>query len=255
MHPAIAPMIERSAYIGGCDGVAAVLSAEKLGIAPTGTMPHALILIVGDCIEATRAFHRTVGSETRLVSLIDTFNDEKFEAIRVAAALGRELAAVRLDTPDSRRGDFSRLIQEVRWELDLRGHTDVGIFVSGGLGEAELQQLAPLVQGFGVGTAISAARTVDFSMDIIEVAGQPVAKRGKRSGGKHVYGCDDCTATVVVPAGAVPAGTCCCGGEWVLRTLEWLREGNTLQEPASTEAVKEWVRRQLGRVRLAAVER
>src|SRR5436309_9975923 len=28
----------------------------------------------------------------------------------------------RLDTPSSRRGDFLRILQEVRWELDLRGH-------------------------------------------------------------------------------------------------------------------------------------
>ena len=31
MHPAISPMIERSAFIGGCDGVAVVKSAELLG--------------------------------------------------------------------------------------------------------------------------------------------------------------------------------------------------------------------------------
>ena len=31
MHPAIAPVIDRAAYIGGCDGVAVTLSAEQLG--------------------------------------------------------------------------------------------------------------------------------------------------------------------------------------------------------------------------------
>jgi len=40
------------------------------------------------------------------VSLIDTFNDEKIEAIRVAEALGKRLFGVRLDTPSSRGGRF-----------------------------------------------------------------------------------------------------------------------------------------------------
>jgi len=39
MHPAIAPMIDRAAYIGGCDGVSSVASAERLGLTPSGTMP------------------------------------------------------------------------------------------------------------------------------------------------------------------------------------------------------------------------
>ena len=48
MHPTIAPMIERAAYVGGCDGVAAVKSGELLGVAPVGTMAHSLILILGE---------------------------------------------------------------------------------------------------------------------------------------------------------------------------------------------------------------
>ena len=42
IHPAIAPMVERSAFIGGCDGVSVVYDAEMLGEEPSGTMPHAL---------------------------------------------------------------------------------------------------------------------------------------------------------------------------------------------------------------------
>ncbi|MBW1660146.1 MAG: nicotinate phosphoribosyltransferase, partial [Deltaproteobacteria bacterium] len=45
VHPALTPMVDRSAYIGGCDGISAVKGAEMLGIVPTGTMPHALILL------------------------------------------------------------------------------------------------------------------------------------------------------------------------------------------------------------------
>lgn len=252
MHPAIAPMIERSAYIGGCDGVAAVASAEKIGIEPTGTMPHSLILILGDCLEATEAFHRVLGTEVKLVSLIDTFNDEKFEAIRVADALGDRLDAVRLDTPGSRRGDFKQLVQEVRWELDLRGHQKVGIFVSGGLREADLRDLAPYVEGFGVGTSISAAATIDFSMDIVEVEGKPFAKRGKRSGSKDVYGCPDCLATRVMPRDGRPLDACSCGGEWDLLTREFIRNGQLPRTPDSTQTVKERIAGQLAK--LQAIE-
>ncbi|RMG91707.1 MAG: nicotinate phosphoribosyltransferase, partial [Candidatus Dadabacteria bacterium] len=251
MHPAIAPMIERSAYLGGCDGVATVAAAEQLGIEPTGTMPHALILLLGDCVEATRAFRRAVGPKVKLVSLIDTFNDEKFEAVRVAEALGRDLFAVRLDTPSSRRGNFKRIVEEVRWELDLRGFGHVGIFLSGGLTEDDLRELRPLVQGFGVGTSISAARTVDFSMDIVEVGGEPRAKRGKRSGRKDTFGCPLCLASRVVPRGHRPTEPCPCGGDWELRTVELVRDGEIVVPAETTPVVRDRV---LAQLRLLARE-
>ena len=47
MHPAISPMIERSSYIGGCDGVALVKGAEVLQIPAVGTIPHSLVIIMG----------------------------------------------------------------------------------------------------------------------------------------------------------------------------------------------------------------
>ncbi|RMG60027.1 MAG: nicotinate phosphoribosyltransferase, partial [Deltaproteobacteria bacterium] len=102
MHPALSVFIDRYAYIGGCDGVSVILSAEKLGIPPTGTIPHALILVMGDTVEAMRAFDEVVPPEVNRICLIDTFQDEKFEAIRVAEAFGEKLFAVRLDTPSSR---------------------------------------------------------------------------------------------------------------------------------------------------------
>ena len=75
-------------------------------------MPHALILIliIGDTVEATKAFDEVIDPKVKRVSLIDTFNDEKIEAIRVSEALGKKLFAVRLDTPSSRRGGLQRII-------------------------------------------------------------------------------------------------------------------------------------------------
>jgi nicotinate phosphoribosyltransferase len=51
VHPTIVPLIERNAYIGGCDGVSAVPGAKLIGKEPVGTMPHALILIMGDTVK------------------------------------------------------------------------------------------------------------------------------------------------------------------------------------------------------------
>jgi len=99
-------LFERSAFIGGCDGVAVVKSAEFIGEDPVGTMLHALILLMGGTVEATKAFHDVISRKVSRVSLIDTIHDEKFGALDVAHALGKDLFAVRLDTPSSRRGNF-----------------------------------------------------------------------------------------------------------------------------------------------------
>ena len=79
IHPVVAPMVERNAFIGGCDGVSVVKNAEFVGEEPAGTMPHALIQIMGDTVEATRAFDEVIHQNVRRVSLIDTFNDEKLK--------------------------------------------------------------------------------------------------------------------------------------------------------------------------------
>jgi nicotinate phosphoribosyltransferase len=187
MHPAISTMIDRSSYIGGCDAVATINGAEFLGLPPAGTMPHALVLLFGDTVAATKAFDEVIEKKVNRISLIDTFNDEKFEALRVARALGKKLYGVRLDTPGSRRGDLLAIANEVRWELDMHGYTNVKIFVSGGIDETAIRHLNPVVDAYGVGTSISSAPVLDYAMDIVEIEGVPVAKRGKRSGEKQVY--------------------------------------------------------------------
>jgi len=191
MHPAIAPMIDRSAFIGGCDGVSGVLGAKMIGEKPVGTMPHALILTVGDQVKAWKYFDEIMPPEVPRTALVDTLYDEKFEAVMAAEALGERLNAVRLDTPSSRRGNFKRIVEEVRWELDLRGYEHVKIFLSGGLDEESLKELADVADAFGVGGSIASAKPVDFSLDIVEVEGKPLTKRGKLSGRKQIYRCEN----------------------------------------------------------------
>jgi nicotinate phosphoribosyltransferase len=182
-----------------------------IGEDPMGTMPHALILLLGNSVEAVRAFHEVIDPRVKRVALVDTFGDEKFETLAVAEALGKDLFAVRLDTPASRRGNFFRILQEVRWELDLRGFQSVKLYVSGGLDEKEILELNPLADAYGVGTSISNAPVVDFAMDIVEIEGKPLTKRGKMSGSKRVLRCGRCYRDRVVRLSAEP-GSCECGG-------------------------------------------
>jgi nicotinate phosphoribosyltransferase len=212
MHPVLAPMIERNAFIGGCDGVATVKSGEVIGEDPMGTMPHALILCMGSTVEALKAYDEVLDPKLKRVALIDTFQDEKFEVLNVAQALGEKLYAVRFDTPGSRRGDYYRILEEARWELDLRGFGHVKFFVSGGINEKDIPILNPVVQGYGIGTSISNAPVIDFAMDIIEVDGQPLAKRGKWSGSKSTLVCSQCGARKIVPKSLLHGRPCPCGG-------------------------------------------
>jgi nicotinate phosphoribosyltransferase len=198
MHPVLAPMIERNAYIGGCDGVAVIKSGELIGEDPMGTMPHALIICFGSTVEALKAYDEVLEPRLKRVALIDTFLDEKFECLNVASALGRKLFAVRFDTPSSRRGDFYRILEECRWELDIRGYKHIKFYVSGAIKESDVSVLNPVVDGYGIGTSISNAPVVDYAMDIMEVGGKPLAKRGKWSGSKRVLTCRKCGERKIV---------------------------------------------------------
>ena len=113
--------------------------------------------------------------------------DEVEEVLTAVSALGEDLDSVRIDTTGSRRGDFRHILKELRWHIDSRGHEDVGIFASGGLGPDDLRELRDVVEGFGVGGAITSADPVDFALDIVEIEGEAISKRGKLPGVKQVY--------------------------------------------------------------------
>ncbi|MGZ3539373.1 MAG: nicotinate phosphoribosyltransferase [Thermodesulfobacteriota bacterium] len=252
IHPVVAPMVERNAFVGGCDGVSVVKDAELIDEEPSGTMPHALILIMGDTVAATKAFDEVVDRKVKRVSLIDTFNDEKIEAIRVAEALGKKLFGIRLDTPSSRRGDFTKIIEEIRWELNLRGFGHIRIFVSGGLDEKRILALNPVVDAYGVGTSITNARVIDFAMDIVEIDGVPLAKRGKMSGSKRVLRCQKCFQDKMIPFQARRRATpgvdrCSCGGRLKDLLIPFMQSGKILWDLPKPQAIREYVLKQLPR--------
>jgi nicotinate phosphoribosyltransferase len=240
MHPSITPMIDRSSYIGGCDAVATVKGAELLGMPPAGTMPHSLVLLFGDTVKATEAFDGVIDKKVNRISLIDTFNDERFESLRVAKALGKRLYGVRLDTPFSRRGDLLSIVKEVRWELDTHGYEHVKIFVSGGVDEGSILELNEVVDAYGVGTSISNAPVLDYAMDIVEIDGTPISKRGKRSGEKQVYYNGKTGDRLVFPAGSKPRAA---GYEGLLKPF-W-HKGKLRQELPGPQKIRDYVLEQL----------
>ncbi|RLG79344.1 MAG: nicotinate phosphoribosyltransferase [Thermoprotei archaeon] len=191
LHPGIAPMADRAAYIGGVDAVSGVASQKYLGLEPVGTMPHALIIVFGRQVNAWKAFDEVVEPNVPRVMLVDTFYDEREEALMAAQALRDRLYGVRLDTPSSRRGNMRSIVEEVRWTLDIHGFKHVKIVVSGGIGEEEIIELRDLVDAFGVGTTIAFPPSVDISADIVEVyedgAWKPISKRGKLPGAKQLF--------------------------------------------------------------------
>lgn len=197
-HPTTAAMIERSAHIGGADGVSHVAGAEAVGLEATGTMPHALVISMRNQTRAWKAYDEHVDDDVPRIMLCDTYDDEKKESIAAAEALGDALDSVRLDTTGSRRGDMREIVEEVRWELDIRGYDDVGVFVSGGIGLEEVIELRDVVDGFGVGGSIASVSPIDFSLDIVEVEEELAGKRGEKSGRKEVY--RDQEGEHVVPA-------------------------------------------------------
>ena len=249
MHPILAPMIERNAYVGGCDGVAVIKSGEVIGEDPMGTMPHSLIICMGSTVEAIKAYDEVLEPKFKRVALIDTFLDEKFEALNVAEAMGKKLFAMRLDTPSSRRGNFYRILEEVRWELDLRGHKNIKLFVSGGIKEQDLPDLNTYVDAYGIGTSISNAPVVDFSMDIMEVKGRPLAKRSKWSGSKRVLRCKKCGFPLIVPNNN-KKHKCRCGGTFNDILKPFISNGQIICKTKPVRDIRAFVLKQTERLEL-----
>ncbi len=246
-HPALAPLIERAAYIAGFDGVSNVLGAKLIGIKGSGTMPHSFILCFKRQEDAWKAFDEAVPPDVPRIALTDTLYDEKTEAIMAWETLGDRLYGIRLDTPSTRRGEWKKIIEEVRWELNIRGGKKVKVFISGGIDEKEIVELKDVVDGFGVGTSVSDAPTIDFNMKVVEVEEdgvmKPKAKRGDLSGKKEVYRNWDTFTDLLLPAGVKPPE----GYEPLLKPL--IVKGRIVRKFKSIEEIREGVLKRINLLR------
>src|SRR5262245_25483707 len=185
VHPDITDVLDYAAIVGGCVGPSTPAGARLAGLAPTGTMPHSLVLIFGDTVAAALAFDRDLEADVPRIVLVDTFKDEAEEALRVAHALGDRLYGIRLDTPSERGRVTAELVKEVRARLDQAGFSHVRIVVSGGLNPeriAYFKEAAAHVDSYAVGSYISGATPIDFTGDIKVIDGAPIAKRGRIPG-------------------------------------------------------------------------
>ena len=223
-HPAIAPMIERAAWIGGVEGVSNTCAPK--GMPVVGTMPHAFVMCYDSPSDAWRSFDRLAPPDVPRIMLSDTFCDEKAESLKAAM---NGAWAVRLDTPRSRRGNMQAILEEVRWELDAHGFSGVRIFLSGGVTREDIVRYRDIVDAFGVGGAIANAPVVDFSMDIVEIEGRRCAKRGKRSGAKQVYAFPGGKRSMVPEKSEVPDGG-------VPLLCSFIRKGQIVRESGLQEA-------------------
>lgn len=205
VHPAMGNVVERNAVIGGVDGFSFVAAEDELDGEASGTMPHALMLSFGYESQETawEAFNNGVSDDVPRIALCDTFADERQEVVRALETFGDDLDGVRLDTTGSRRGDFRHIIKEVRWALKEKNREDVDIYVSGGLEPSDIESLRDVVDGFGIGSYISTAEPVDFSLDIVVTEGNAIAKRGKLSDAKSVYRTED-NGHLVLPMSETP---------------------------------------------------
>ncbi|MDH4141172.1 MAG: nicotinate phosphoribosyltransferase [Chloroflexota bacterium] len=185
VHPDITDVLDYAAIVGGCVGASTPAGARLAGLNPTGTMPHSLVLIFGDTVKAAEAFDRDLGPDVPRIVLVDTFKDEAEEALRVAHALGDRLYGIRLDTPSERGRVTADLVHEVRARLDQEGYGHVRIVVSGGLDPERIRYFKDAgspVDSYAVGSYISGAAPIDFTGDIKEIDGRPIAKRGRIPG-------------------------------------------------------------------------
>lgn len=139
----------RASYIGGCAGTSNTESGMKFDIPVFGTCAHSWVMSFAHERESFEQLQKLLGDTT--VYLIDSY--DTIEGARRAAALGRPLWGVRLDS-----GNLVELAPAVRKILDDAGLQDAKIMATGDLNEHKIHELvaaqAP-IDMFGVGTELA----------------------------------------------------------------------------------------------------
>jgi nicotinate phosphoribosyltransferase len=162
----------RAAIAGGLDTTSNVLAALKLGVKPSGTMAHALVMaftaIEGNEDDAFEAFQQYFPNAALLIDTYDT--------VAAAQRLGEkvrqgetQVAAVRLDS-----GDLAELSKQVKTHLP-----EAAILASGDLDEYEIARLkaaGAVIDGYGLGTKLVTGSPVNGVYKLVEIDGVPVMK-------------------------------------------------------------------------------
>ncbi|MFN0072883.1 MAG: nicotinate phosphoribosyltransferase [Chloroflexota bacterium] len=150
--------VTRSSRIGGFTSTSFLGAAHRYRLLATGTVPHALLQIFDEELEA---FEAVAATFNRYTLLLDTYDPRRAIHLAVEVAkkykekLGHSLAGVRLDS-----GDLLEDSRYVRAVLDTAGLTEVRVLASGDLDEfiiAELLEAGAPIDVFGVGTSVGIA--------------------------------------------------------------------------------------------------
>jgi len=166
----------RAAIAGGLDTTSNVLAALKLGVKPSGTMAHALVMaftaLEGSEDDAFDAFQKYFPNAALLIDTYDT--------VAAAQRLGEkvrqgetQVAAVRLDS-----GDLAEISKQVKTHLP-----EASILASGDLDEYEIARLkaaGAVIDGYGLGTKLVTGSPVNGVYKLVEIDGIPVMKESNR---------------------------------------------------------------------------
>ncbi|MCS7223492.1 MAG: nicotinate phosphoribosyltransferase, partial [Armatimonadetes bacterium] len=87
------------------------------------------------------------------------------------------------------------------------------------------------------------APTINFALDIVEIDGRPIAKRGKMAGAKDIWSCRNCYHAVITVAGQEPQKPCPhCGSSSLWKaTVPLMRKGQPVVEPVSATDLRKKV--------------
>jgi nicotinate phosphoribosyltransferase len=185
--PQAALWAARAAIAAGLDTTSNVLAALQLGVKPSGTMAHSLVMAItatnGSEEVAFTAFQKYF---PRSPLLIDTF-DPVAAIEQLAQKVGKgEMAVpgIRLDS-----GDLVALSQLIHRRLP-----NTKIFASGDLDEWEIVKLRAAgakINGYGLGTKLVTGQPVNGVYKLVEIDGRPTMKKapGKQTypGKKQIY--------------------------------------------------------------------
>src|SRR5450432_4357355 len=182
----------RAAYLGGCVGTSNTLTGFRFGVPVMGTSAHSWVMSFPSELEAFRKLQDLLGDLT--IQLVDTYDPA--EGTRRAAAVGRPLWGIRLDS-----GDFLALSKQARAMLDSAGFEQAKIMVSGDLDEYKIRELmkdgAP-IDAFGVGTELATsgdAPSMGTIYKMVEIDQRFTAKRSEHKssvpGSKQIFRFED----------------------------------------------------------------
>ncbi|MFN4194357.1 MAG: nicotinate phosphoribosyltransferase [Thermosynechococcus sp.] len=220
----------RSALAAGFTATSNVLAAQQLGVVPTGTMAHSLVMAIatlrGSEQDAFTVFLHYYPEGALLVDTYDTLAAVATLAARQAAG-EIVVKAVRIDS-----GDLLTLSQKIRQLLP-----QAKIIASGDLDEGEIRRLmagGACIDAYGIGTKLVTGEPVNGVYKLVEINGQGVMKvsSGKMTlpGRKQIY--------------RRPSGDCLAlaseDNVWGRPLLQLvMKEGRPLYAPESLETIRD----------------